>query len=174
MCASDAAVRIIEELEFLEAERYQLQERGPHFRIVHRYCKEFTPCGPHEEIAAVCLVHAGITWQIRLGTILSTMFDYMARHSRLAQTARQIERGTRSEYCQGRRGIHTSLGDHTAGIPRRYIKVYIERIRIALAKAIEEAGLDIDVRAVLVSQRTAMNETEYRLHGTFEWLHTAR
>jgi hypothetical protein len=47
----------------------------------------------------------------------------------------------------------------------------MERIRKAIAKALREAELDIEPDAVLASEDTATNETGYRLHGIFEWLH---
>jgi hypothetical protein len=169
MYASEMTMRIIEELEFLAAERSQAKERGPHFRIVHRYPQQNSPCGAHEEVSAICLVHAGRQYQVRLGTTLSVAFDFLARHNQLAQTAKQIERGTRP----GRRGHRPSLGNLNAGIPRRYVRIYVERIRAAIAMALREAGLDIEPNAVLVSEDTAMNETAYRLRATFEWVHTA-
>jgi hypothetical protein len=151
MYGSEEAGKIIDELEILEAERRQFHERGSHFRIFHRYRDPHFPCGANEEVAAVYLIHVGRAFQVGLGTILSMLFDFLARHNRLAQTARQIERG--------------------AGIPRRYVRIYMERIRAAIAKALREAGLDIQLDAVLASEDTATNETGYRLRGTFEWLH---
>jgi len=171
MYASDGTKRIIEELEYLETGRRQIRERGPHFRIIHRYNPQFTPCGPHEEIAAVYLIHAGNAIQVRLGTILLTLFDFMARHNQLAQTAVQIERGTRTG--GPRRFNHASASDLTSGILRRYVRVYIDRIRVALGRALREAVLDTEPAAVLISEETALNQTEYRLRGTFEWLHTS-
>ena len=152
MYGSEAIGKIIDELELLEAERHQLHQRGPHFRIIHRYREPHSPCGVHEEVAVVFLVQAGRAFQVRLGTILSILFDFLARHNQLAQTAKQIAKGT--------------------GIPRRYVRVYMDRIGAALATALREAGLDMEPDAVLASEDTAMNETGYRLHGTFEWLHT--
>lgn len=169
MSVSDTASRIVEELEFIEAERCQLNAKGPHFRIIHRYSERFVPCGPHEEIAAAYLVHAGRTVQVGLGTALLGLFDYMALHNQISQTARQIESGTRPSRSPGVR--RTALA--RSGIPRRYVRIYLDRICFALGIALQKAGIEIKPEAVLVSEETAMNEKGYRLRGTFEWLHTA-
>jgi len=165
MYASDEVDKIVEELEFIETERRQLHANGPHFRILHRSARQFTPCGSYEPVAAY-LVHAGRTYQVRLGTLLG-LFDYMARHNKLAQTARQIERGTRT----GSSMVGRLAAVPARRIPRRYIRVYTGRIRMALGKALHEAGIEVSPDAVLVSEECAMNETGYRFHATFEWLH---
>ncbi len=168
MYASDPVDRIIEELEFIEAERRQFHENGPHFRIVHRSPRQLTPCNFHEKVA-VYLIHRGRTFHVGLGTTLVTLFDYMACHNRLAQTARQIENGTRPQGpLEGRRTVV-----RVSSIPRRYVRVYADRIRAALGLAFRNAGLEVSPDAVLVSEETALNEAGYRLRGTFEWLHTA-
>ena len=101
------------------------------------------------------------------------MFDFLARHNQLAQTATQIERGTRTDHLRGHRRAKTFLGGAATGVPRRYVRVYVDRIRAALGSALGQAELSIEPVAVLVSEETATNETGYRLRGTFEWLHTA-
>lgn len=173
MSISEGIMKIIEELEFLTAERRQLKVRGPHFRIIHRYRQQFSPCSAHEEIGAVYLVHAGQQFQVRLGTTLAAMFDFLGRHNQFAQTATQIERGTRTDHLHGHRHTSTFIGKNGAGVPRRYVRVYIDRIRVALRGALLQAKLDIEPNAILISEETATNETGYRLRGTFEWLHTA-
>ena len=52
MYASDPPERIVEELEFIVAERHQLQANGPHFRILYR-CPggQFAPCSSCEVVA---------------------------------------------------------------------------------------------------------------------------
>lgn len=167
MYASDPVDRIIEELEFIEAERRQFHANGPHFRIVHRSPRQFTPCNLHEKVA-VNLIHKGRTFQVGLGTTLVTLFDFMARHNRLAQTARQIENGIRPQGPSEGRPKHVRM----SSIPRRYVRVYVDRIRAALGLAFRNAGLEVSPDTVLLSEETALNEAGYRLRGTFEWLHT--
>lgn len=161
MSASSEALLIAEELEVLLMERRGLSARGPHFRILHRYnSAKGAPCGPGEEVAAVYLIWHGREFQLRLSTALRPLFDYLARHPRFFQSARQIECGMReSRFWRA--------------IPRAYIRIYIERVRTAIQQAIKEAGLLLNADDVLVSEQTVMNEVGYRLKATFDWDHSA-
>lgn len=171
MCGSDAVIKIVEELEFLEAEKRRMRERGPHFRIVLRCSEPFVPCDGHEEISALYLVHARNSVQLRLGETLSILFNYLARHNRFAQTAKQIARGTHPRDIRVRSRISADLSGRSSGIPARYVRVYIDRIREALGAALTEAGLDSRPESVLLSEKTVLNEVGYRLRATVEWHH---
>lgn len=168
MYASDFADRIIEEIEFLEAERRQLRETGPHFRIIH--CSEHRSdyCS-YQGAVAVFLVCGDRFFQVRLGSVLIRLFDYMARHNRLAQSSGQIENGTRADpiFRMRRRTSPKSC------LPRRYVRVYVDRIRVALDSVFQESGLRVGPEEVLISEETVTNESGYRLRGSFEWLRTA-
>jgi hypothetical protein len=159
-------------IDLLFAEIAELRSSGPHFRIYHRFRIPGTDCAPGEEILAVCLVHHGREYHLRLSLALRILFDYMARHSRFPQSASQIEAGVRADRFSAR---HASAvmerGKPTRSIPRSCVKVYIERLRSALEIAFREAGLLMDPHAVLLSQETVMNEVGYRLKASFEWLH---
>jgi hypothetical protein len=164
---------ILEKVDLLVAELMELRTRGPHFRICHRFHKPGTVCAPGEEILAVCLVHRGQEYSLRLSLALRILFDYLARHSRFAQSATQIEVGIRADR------FYTNHAELTFGtnapirrIPRSYVRVYMERLRLALEGASCEANLMIERRAVLVSERTVTNEVGYRLRARIEWIHT--
>lgn len=174
MYASDGVMKIIEELEFLEAERRQMSERGPHFRIVHRFHQPNSGCAPGEEILAVCLIHRGREYCLPLSLALRILFDYLARHSRLPQSAAQIEAGIRAE-CFYTQHAATVMGKDRfiRSIPRSYVRVYIERLRSALDTVFCEAGFLMNARVVLLSVPTVMNEVGYRLKVTAEWTHNA-
>ena len=168
MYASDPTDRIIEEIEFIEAERRQSRESGPYFRIIHRSERRPDSYYSYQEAVAVFLVCKGRFFQVMLGSVLVKLFDYMARHNRLAQTARQVENGTRADpLFRMRRGIRPKNC-----IPRRYVRVYVDRIRVALGLVFRECGLGIRPDAVLISEETVMNESGYRLRASFQWLHT--
>ena len=152
-------------MAFIEAERRQLRAHGPHFRIVRRVAGQATPNSSHGEAVAVHLVHSGQLFQVGLGTVLVRLFAYLARHSQVAQTARQIERGTRVDRLMG----SPPGGKSASGIPRRNVRVYVGRIRVAIALALKTAGLEIMPASVLASDVTAQNEVAYRIRGTFEW-----
>jgi hypothetical protein len=103
---------------------------------------------------------------------LRILFDYMARHSRFPQSARQIEDGIRADrfYTQYASNV-LKQKKHTKGIPRSYVRVYIQRLRFAIEKAFNEAGLLFDSRALLLSEETVANEVGYRLKAVFESIH---
>jgi hypothetical protein len=166
MYGSDAAERIVEELEYMETERRQLLVNGPHFRVVYRTINQSVQSNCYEPVAAY-LVHEGRLFQVGLGSALVKFFDYMARHNRLAQTARQIESATHAQWTSG---ASKSI-EPGRRIPRRHVRVYVDRIRAVLGSILRKAGLEIRADAVLVSEETATNEVAYRLRGTFEWLH---
>jgi hypothetical protein len=164
---------LLHNVDLLLAELAELRSSGTHFRIQHRFRKPGTDCAPGEEILAVCLVHRRREHILRLSLALRILFDYLARHSRLPQSAAQIEAGIRADrfYTQ-----HTATvmrnEKFTRNIPRSYVRVYIERLRLALEIAFQEAGLPMSSSAVLLSQETVMNEVGYRLKASFEWVHT--
>ena len=172
MFANDELTTIIEEVEVLVAEIRELNESGPHFRILHRFHIPGTDCAPGEEVAGVWLVHRGREYHLRLSLALRLLFDYLARHSRLPQSATQIEAGIRSElFYTTHASAVMSIERFNRSIPRSYVRVYIERLRAGLTDAFVRAGLLKDVAKVLISQETVMNEVSYRLEATFEWVH---
>ena len=172
MFANDKLMTIVEEVDVLVAELRELYAEGPHFRILHRFHVSSTGCAPGEEIAGVYLVHRGREYFLRLPLALRILFDYLARHCHLPQSATQIEVGIRADrfYIEHATAIMKPKGV-TRRIPRSYVRVYIERLRLAINEVFHEAGLHLNTRAVLLSQETVMNEVGYGLKATFEWLH---
>jgi hypothetical protein len=67
-----------------------------------------------------------------------------------------------------------SLAVHRADgrISKSSVRVYVERVRLALALVFRAANLRINVRDVLASEGSGTNEALYRLRGTFDWVHT--
>jgi hypothetical protein len=174
MLTNDELLPIIDEVDVLVAEIRELCSEGPHFRILHRFHRPGSDCAAGEEVAGIYLVHHGREFFVRLSLALRLLFDYLARHSWLPQSAAQIEAGIRADrfYSQHAR---TAMGKEkfTRSIPRSCVRVYIERLRSALENAFREAGLLTDAHYVLLSQETVMNEVGYRLKANFEWIHIA-
>jgi hypothetical protein len=159
-------------IDLLFAEMAELRSSGPHFRIYHRFRKPGTDCAPGEEIFAVCLVHRGREYHLKLSLALRILFDYLAHHSRFPQSASQIEAGVRADrFCTLHAASVMGRSNLTRSIPRSCVKVYIERLRSTLESAFREAGSQMDARCVLLSKETAMNEVGYRLKANFEWTH---
>jgi hypothetical protein len=172
MPANDEFLPIIDEVDLLVAEIGELRECGPYFRIYHRFHKLGTVCAPGEEITAVFLVHRGKEYHLPLALSLRILFDYLARHSGLPQSAAQIESGIRADRFYTQHATTVMGKDKfTRSIPRSCVRVYIERLRSALENVFLEAGLLVDAHAVVVAEETVMNEVGYRLRATFDWVH---
>jgi hypothetical protein len=163
---------VLEQVELLLAELAELRCRGPHFRIHHRFRKPGTVCSHGEEILAVCLVHSGREYCLPLSLALRILFDYLAQHTRFPQSAAQIEAGIRADrfYTQHASAV-MGKDKFTRTIPRSYVRVYIGRLRSALTDAFQNAGLLIDASAVILTQKTVMNEVGYRTNANFTWIH---
>ena len=172
MSAKDELMTIIEEVDVLVAEIRELNSEGPHFRILHRFHQPGSDCVPGEEIAGIYLVFRGREYFVRLPLALRLLFDYLARHSHLPQSASQIEAGIRADHFYMQHGATVMGTDKfTRSIPRSYVRVYVERLRLALENSFREAGGLMDAGAVILSQVTVMNEVGYRLKASIEWRH---
>jgi hypothetical protein len=163
---------VIEKVDLLLAELAELRANGPHFRVVHRFCSQTAICAPGEEIFAIYFMYRGHEFLLRLPLALRMLFDYLARHSRLPQSAAQIEAGIRADpfYTYHATNVPGHRG-FTRRIPRSFVRVYVERLRVALGNAFTCGGLSMNPRNVLVSEATVMNEKGYRLKASIEWTH---
>ena len=172
MFSRDEFGPVIAAINLLLAEIRALRSKGPRFKIVHRFRMPGSDCMPGEEILAVSLIHRGREYHLRLSLALRILFDYLARHSRLPQSASQIELGVRADdfYRQhaangtGRRAV-------TRNISRSYVRVYADRLHQALHLAFREANLRIDPRNVLIERKTVGNEVGYQMRAGFDWVH---
>ena len=132
---------VLQEVEFLVAERRTLMAAGPSFKIISQ----------NDEIAAVVFVHRTAEIPLKLSITALRIFDYLARHRFLLQSATQIEAG-----------LHHKVG-------RRLIKQYVRRLRQSFEDAFAAAELRLDPYAVLISEQTDVNQILYRLHARIEW-----
>jgi hypothetical protein len=163
---------VLDKVDFLLLQLKHLRSRGPHFRILHRFRIPGTECLSGEEVAGVYVVHRGREFVVPLSVTLRLVFDFLAKHTRLPQSASQIEAAFRADPFYTRHGANATRDRALRRrITRSAVKVYVQRIRGALSAAFHEASLPMDPRAVLLSQATAMNEVGYRLRGTFQWIH---
>lgn len=161
-----------EEIDFLLAEQRELLGRGPSFKIVHRFRMPGSDCLPGEEILAVCLIHRGREHHLRLPLALRILFDYLARHSRIPQSAGQIELGIRADDFYRRHAANgTGRRAVTRGMARSFVRQYARRLRQALALAFDEANLRIDPHDVLIEKKTVGNEVGYQLRANCDWVH---
>jgi hypothetical protein len=172
---------LIREIDYLLAARKEIAAEGPCFRIVHARRvagNESSPCCtgciPGEEILGVWLVHRGRSYQLAFSRAEAGLVDYLSRR-RMMQTATQIERGIHTDpfhqwQCTRRR----KSGGREARYHRTTIRIYVRRVRLALADVFHDSGLSIDPASVMVIQPTFSNEVMYRFTARTECVHISR
>jgi hypothetical protein len=161
-----------EEIDFLLAEQRELSGHGPSFRIMHRFRMPGSDCLPGEEIFAVLLVYRGREYHLRLSLALRILFDYLARHPRVPQSASQIQLGVRADDFYRRHAVNgTGRRAVTRNISRSYVRTYAKRLHQAFHLAFQEARLQIDPSDVLVEVKTVGNELGYQLKANCDWVH---
>jgi hypothetical protein len=163
---------ILRTLELMKAERSKLSSRGPRFVILHRFWQPETNCVAGEVIAEVLLIQHGKRVSVPLSTRLLLVFDYLARHQRLPQSASQIAAGMRLDPFCLKHGTNAAANRSLSKrVSRTAVKQQIVRLRAALTSAFAEAGLSLDPGRVVVSEETAVNEVRYFLKAAVEWEH---
>lgn len=168
MYMRDNLAPIVEKVGLLIAERRHLRSAGFHFRIVHRFhMPGSTGCLAGEEILGVFLLYRGREYCLRLTLAMRILFDYLARHSRFAQSACQIEWGIRADdfYKDNGKNADGRVA-LTRKITRSAIREYINRIHQSLSLAFQEAGINIDPKNVLTVRETSGTEVLYQLKCT--------
>jgi len=167
---SEPLLRLI---KLLRAEHAELTVRGPRFCILHRLWQPETICTPGEMIAEIRLMHRTKQVSLPLSSRLMLLFDYLARHRRLAQCAAQIAAGLSADPFSRRQGAYAKEGPTTSkGLSRTAVKQQIMRLRAGLQTAFRQAGLRLNSGRVLMADRTVTNEVRYRLKAVVEWQHT--
>ncbi len=168
MLASNSWTPILKAVDLLIAEINHLRAAGLHFRITYRFGTPQTIGRvPGQEIFAIFLVHRGREYQLRLTLAQRLVFDFLANYCRVAQSARQIEFGIRTnEFYSAHAMNATGREGFTRKIPRSSITEHIRRIHTALGIVFREAGLGIDPHSVLIVQDTVGNEALYKLKAT--------
>lgn len=163
---------MLDTVDLMLGEVRRLRAAGPHFRIVHRFRKPGSDCLPGEEIFAAFLIWRGHEYQLRLSAALLVFVDFLAHHTRIAQSAKQIELGIRADDFY-RKHARNANGRFAIAkrIPRSAVREYVKRLHRALTGVFQEAGLLIDPDKVLVVERTVSNEVGYRFRATFLWTH---
>ena len=173
----DRLALIVEEIDFLLAERRELAAQGPIFRIVHKTrgvwagTPRRAPCLRGEELLGMSLMYRGREYQMPLSPAEASLFDFLGRF-RMGQTASQIERGIRGDaFCMAQHLRARRLKRRNAQFHRTTIRAYVKRIRLALARVFNDAGLHLDPMRVMVSQSTVGNELAYSIRARIQWLH---
>jgi len=166
---------IIRAVKLLTTERANLSKSGPRFLIIHRFWQRETLCTPGEAIAEIRVLHRTRTISVPLSLRLMLLFDYLARHKQLGQSASQIAAGLSTDPFTRQHGAYA----HASSIlvkrmSRTAIKQQIMRLRLGLQQAFRKAGLSLDANRVLRSEPTTTNEVRYLLRASVIWEHQTR
>jgi hypothetical protein len=162
---------VVEGIALLMAEKEQIEARGPHFQVIHRFREAGKRCGPGEEILVVYLIYRAKQYLVHLSCSLLLLFDYLA-HSRVPQTTSQIFAGMKADPFYQRHGANSTVrGRLTRKMSRSCLREYIHRIKLALKSTFREARLSLDPAEVLISHTISSNQATYQLRAKFDWIH---
>lgn len=173
----DNLVRVIEEIDFLAAERTHLEIVGPHFTIAHRrpssnQLHSDSRCFPGEEVVYVALLLREKQYCLHLSPSSLLLFNLLALR-RIAMSAQQItaEISRRAFYCVYY-GISACAHGQRIRLQSRSLKVLVPRIRNAMQTTFYEAGLNLEARSVLRSEASDdARRVFYRLKASCEVIH---
>ena len=166
----DSAKLLLEEVDFVLAERRELVARGLAFSVVHRFRQAGADCLPGEEILAISLMHRGHEYQLPLSPALLLVGDYLLRNSRYAQTASQIATGIHESRFHAARCIN-GQPQRKRRVPRSAVKEYVKRLHRALSIVFRRAELRIDPWDVLLVERSVSNHVLYQWKAVVELVH---
>ncbi len=163
---------ILRTIDLMKAERAELSVRGPSFLIIHRFWQPETFCTPGEVIGDIRLLHRRREISVPLSLRLLLLFDYLARHRHLAQSASQIAAALSADPFSQEHGFYANAQE-TLGkeLSRTAVKQQVMRLRAALGSAFRKGGLSLNPNRVLVSEETEGNEVRYRLKISVDWQH---
>jgi len=151
----------------LQSIRRDLVLRGkPTLIIVHSYSCVRSPkgCIPGEEVRSAWLTWDGGSHQLPLSTPHLLLLDYIARHSRIPQNARQIEEGLNEDHMRFYLQHASNAPSRTAVPPRTTrtaVPKQIERIREQLGLFFKTEKIQLDPKGLLRSLPTSSREVRY-------------
>lgn len=163
---------IVEEIDYLRAERNILATEGPHFRVIHGGHQRGTLCLHGEFIEQVCLVHRWNLFPLSLSTTGLLVMDCFCRNRLKPLTASRIAQILAADPFYIRHGVNLGIWKPITAPPSRsVIKVYVQRIRQQMANTFNSAGVMLDPAQVLISEATEKNAVAYTLRGSVEFVH---
>lgn len=163
---------IVEEIDYLLAERRQLATDGPHFMVTHGHHVPGTLCLRGETVERVCLVHRCHAFPLHLSPTGLLIVDCLCRYHVSSLSATRIEEILTSNPFYIHHGANALRKNKNRIQPNRAsIKVYIQRVREQMEKVFREAGLNLAPDRVLISATTDSNVVVYRLRASVELIH---
>lgn len=156
--------RIVEELDYLMAKRRQRAGECPRFVVIHGHHQPGTDCLHSETVEKASLLFGSKEIPLHLSPTGLLIVDCLSRFRRTPLSTAHIERILASDPFYLRHGANALGGSRPVARPKRAsIKVYIQRIRLQIGKAIAAAGIDTKAETILTSETTDSNVVVYGL-----------
>lgn len=173
MMDNDGIRRLVDEIAYLRARRAQMAAATPRLMVVHGHHQPKTDCLPGETLEEISLTVRSNVIPLRLSPTGLVIVDVLARKKPMLLSATHIERILASDPFYMRLGANAASASRLAVRPaRKSIKVYIQRLRVQLGKALKEARLAMLPEEVLVSESTdLLNVVAYRIIIPCEFIH---
>jgi hypothetical protein len=163
---------VVEEIDYLRAERNILATEGPHFRVIHGGHQRETLCLHGEIIEQICLVHRWNLFPLPLSPTGLSIMDCFCRNRLKPLTASRIAQILATDPFYTRQGANLGIVKSFTSSPNRsVIKVYVQRIQRQMASTFDSAGLLLDPTQVLISKATEKNAVAYTLRASVEFVH---
>jgi hypothetical protein len=163
--------QLIEEVDFLLAERRHLRARGLHLILEHLDHIPGPICAHGEMIGNISLGGLYEPVSLCFSHVSLLLMDCLCRH-RLPLSGRRIEQIMNTDpfyvhYAANRIGHQQNIARPNS----RTVRGYVSRIWKQMHKVFQEVGLKLDPRQILVSEPTDSNVILYRLKATIEIVH---
>lgn len=171
--SGDNIRRIVAEIEYLRARRARTSELRPRLIVSHGHHQAVKHCLPGETIERSWFSVSSEAIPLRLSDNGLVLLDVLARKKPQPLTAAHIERILAADpfYLHlGANGV--SAEKQKIRLTRKTIKIYIQRLRKQIGKALKKAGLSMRPEEILISEDTdLLNVKAYRLAIPCEFVH---
>lgn len=161
---------LIEELDFMLAERRHLRVRGPHVIVTHLNHIPETSCAPGEMIGDIALGGFGDPISLGFAHMSLLLMDCFCRY-RIPLTVSKIEEIMNTDPFYLRYGANRPIRKKVVRLPdRSSVWVYIPRIQERMEKVLQSCGVCLDPHKILTADRID-GVTAYQLKATVEFIH---
>jgi hypothetical protein len=150
-----------------------VSEARPRLIVLHGHHQAVKDCLPGETIERAWLFVRSDAIPLRISGNGLVLLDVLARKKPQPLTAAHIERILAADAFYLHLGANGLWAEkQKVRLTRRTIKIYIERLRKQMGKALKKAGLFMQPDDVLVSEETELlNVKAYRLAISCEFVH---
>lgn len=158
--------RVVDEIDYLRAERSMLIRQGPHFLVIHGLHEPETECLPGEMVEEVWLLADCKRYPVSLSPVGLVVMDCFCRNRNKPLSVGRLSNILTTDPFYTRYGANSPRRQSLVMPARSSIKVYVQRIREQIAMAFQKARLPIDPGSVLSAEPTDSNSVAYKLRAS--------